>query len=442
MNGGTVLNKEKKTLKGFTLIELIIVLAIFSVIMVLVMSFIDPVSRLMSKTSVRERTASYADNIGEYIDKSVRHSQFIRVFENGFCQTSSAGDELTEQQAVEAFVSDYFDEAVNDKLQPVQGKVRVLKMINTPGDGLEAGRVYESVYDFTSGCGFWSKETMTISGIDTVKYVKKWGNVDILYNVGDIRKDNITKVTASDGIGIPKRDAMGNIITDDEGNPVILRQVTETFTEGTADLDPDYTNIPVINPEHFKDYCYYYKYDFQEFKPITDDDAQSYGLETSSRYYYSRVVPREKSGVNMLLDSVNDIGMVLNIVAYQDNAKGNNKFDITYEAADGTDVSTSVFRSPAYMDTVSMTFQNAIKQDKALSFYSVKRYKDEDSANDVMSPDTGKAYLTSGEPAIVNIDLSNQFLHTAATGDAAKNDNIYIIYAVPSEIEDTEWTMD
>lgn len=442
MNGGTVLNKEKKTLKGFTLIELIIVLAIFSVIMVLVMSFIDPVSRLMSKTSVRERTASYADNIGEYIDKSVRHSKFIRIFENGFCDTLSANSELTEQQAVEAFVSDYFDEAVNDELQPIHGKVRVLKMINTPEDGLESGRVYESVYDFTAGCGYWSKETVIINGFYTPKYVKKWGDIDVTYNVGDVRKDNTTKVTATDGIGIPKRDAMGNIITDDEGNPVMLRQITETFTEGTADLDPNYTNIPVINPEHFEDYCYYYKYDFQEFKPITDDDAQSYGLETSSRYYYSRVVPREKSGVNMLLDSVNDIGMVLNIVAYQDNAKGNNKFDITYEAEDGTDVSTSVFRSPAYMDTVSMTFQNAIKQDKSLSFYSVKRYKDEDSANDVMSPDTGKAYSVDGKPVITNVSLSNQFLHTAATGDAAKNDNIYIIYAVPSEIEDTEWTMD
>ena len=52
-------------MKGFTLIELIIVLAIFSVIMTLVMSFIDPVSRLMTKTSVRERTSAYVDNIGE-----------------------------------------------------------------------------------------------------------------------------------------------------------------------------------------------------------------------------------------------------------------------------------------------------------------------------------------------------------------------------------------
>ena len=43
----------KKKLKGFTLIELIIVLAIFGIILTLVMSFIDPVEKVMTTTSKR-----------------------------------------------------------------------------------------------------------------------------------------------------------------------------------------------------------------------------------------------------------------------------------------------------------------------------------------------------------------------------------------------------
>ena len=53
--------------KGFTLIELIIVLAIFGIILSVVMSLLDPTSKIMKKASTRERTAAYADNISEYI---------------------------------------------------------------------------------------------------------------------------------------------------------------------------------------------------------------------------------------------------------------------------------------------------------------------------------------------------------------------------------------
>ncbi len=74
------MENKKSKLKGFTLIELIIVLAIFSGLMVLIMSFIDPVSRQMTDTSVRERTASYVDNISDYFDGSLRYAQFARVY--------------------------------------------------------------------------------------------------------------------------------------------------------------------------------------------------------------------------------------------------------------------------------------------------------------------------------------------------------------------------
>ena len=152
------MNKNKKVLKGFTLIELIIVLAIFSVIMVLVMSFIDPVSRLMTKTSIRERTAAYVDNIGEYIDKSIRPAQNIVVYEHGLYSKDYTADSCTEEIVVRDFVDTYYDGAIDDNLAPLTGKVHVLKLINSSFQeegayDLESGKIYESVYDFTAGCG-------------------------------------------------------------------------------------------------------------------------------------------------------------------------------------------------------------------------------------------------------------------------------------------------
>lgn len=446
------MNKKKKTLKGFTLIELIIVLAIFSVIMVLVMSFIDPVSKLMSKTSVRERTAAYADNIGEYVDKSVRHAKFIRVFENGLCDTSNPDKSLSEEAAVQAFVDDYFDEAVNNKLQPVKGKVRVLKLVNTSEGSLESGRVYESVYDFTAGCGVFVKE-FNIGG--TPKKVKKWSNdslygesgdgigpVNIGYANGDIKVDGSVVSFVTTPV-VTTTDASGSTVA----TAAVTTMVAETFNHATAILDTSYTDKPVLNEEHFKEYSYYYKYDFQEFKPITD--IEKYGIsdkdKKDSKFYYSQLVPRTKNSVDMLLDSVSDIGLVINVVAYQNNAKGNNKIDTTYTVPGASSENVTIFKSPAYMDTVSMTFQNAIKQDKTLSFYRIDRMEDEkEHDGDPMTENVGKAKVVDDKITFKSGTgySTAQSMHTIATGDAEKNDNIYIIYAVPSEIEDTEWDME
>ena len=47
--------KVSKKLKGFTLLELIIVIALFTIIMAAVMTLIDPVSKVMRKASIQEK---------------------------------------------------------------------------------------------------------------------------------------------------------------------------------------------------------------------------------------------------------------------------------------------------------------------------------------------------------------------------------------------------
>lgn len=132
--------EKKKTLKGFTLIELIIVLAIFSVILALVMSFIDPVSDLMKKTSIKERTAAYSDNIGEYIDKSIHYAKFISIYDK-----TNMDDDQKEAAAKELFKSNLEGVVLNEANdKDVATKVRVLEFMNNGN-----GQIRESVYKFT-----------------------------------------------------------------------------------------------------------------------------------------------------------------------------------------------------------------------------------------------------------------------------------------------------
>jgi prepilin-type N-terminal cleavage/methylation domain-containing protein len=79
-------HKEGKALKntikkGFTLIELIIVMAIFSIIMLGAMSLVDPVSTIHSRTSATEKTSAYAENIELYLKGSLQYADNLWVFQ-------------------------------------------------------------------------------------------------------------------------------------------------------------------------------------------------------------------------------------------------------------------------------------------------------------------------------------------------------------------------
>lgn len=149
------MNKKKK-LNGFTLIELVIVLAIFGIILAVIMSLIQPATKIMKKASVRESTASYSDNISEYLDNSLHYSSFMYVYENGFADL--LGYEISEEDAVNFFVNQTFDGAVGtedgETCIPLKGRVHVLKLLNNDttigSETYKAGRVLESTYDFTA----------------------------------------------------------------------------------------------------------------------------------------------------------------------------------------------------------------------------------------------------------------------------------------------------
>ena len=139
--------KVSKKLKGFTLLELIIVIALFTIIMAAVMTLIDPVSKVMSKASIQEKNSSSVNVIKDYLEGSMKYSAFLTAYTGEFNGTVFNSKTIVdEEDAVEDFVDTYFDSRIDSNKDLAKGKVRVIEIDNTDG-----GKIYESVYNFTAG---------------------------------------------------------------------------------------------------------------------------------------------------------------------------------------------------------------------------------------------------------------------------------------------------
>lgn len=422
------MKKSKKSLKGFTLIELIIVLAIFGVIMVLVMSFIDPVSKVMGKTSVRERTASYVDNIGEYLEKSMRYASYVRVFDGDFCDRKKADDTdsslnivTTEEKAVVQFIDDYFDGAINSDGDPLTGKVHVLKLCNDHTLGTDKeGTIYETVYDFTAGVSVvYQIENPTDHSIS---YTRRWS---------DDEEEELRKPVNPDPLPDPAYYTPQATVASD----FIHSQIS---VSGTA-------NLPIINPEHFESYSYYYNIGYCTFDPITPGNLENYtGVDTDTDEYYSEL-STVRSGYSSRSFS-------LCTVAYKHDDKVNNRIVSTktfIDEASGMETTAQVnlFLSPSYMNMTGTSLINqALLTDPLRAEYFRKaRYIGPDVI-DITNPGNNKmagaVKSGEGESTIEPINLtdaiapiSDAFTHyTAVPNVADPSENIYFIYVVPSEI--------
>ena len=76
------MNKVSKTMrKGFTLVELMVVMAIMGILLVAVMSMTTPVSRMFRRTSVSENVYSAGDNITNYLQRTLQYADNVWVFD-------------------------------------------------------------------------------------------------------------------------------------------------------------------------------------------------------------------------------------------------------------------------------------------------------------------------------------------------------------------------
>lgn len=377
--GGKKMGNKRK-LKGFTLIELMIVLAIFAVILSLVMSFVDPVSKLMKTTSTRERTAAYVDNISEYIDNSLHYARFIRIYNGDFCdeeETARLSEDIyeAEKKTAELLVKDMLNDAVDENCQPIKGQVRVLKLINTPVDmngnsatndavDLKEGQIYESVYKFTAGSYITEK-------------IEKIEN---------------------------PRDAIIDVIS---------------------------VNSPVINDEHMEEYNYYYKKGYFTLDPIIDYDNYSDSIGTSfakaKRAYFSRL--------NSISDHYTTMGesLCINVVSY---IKGNKVENVSHSVSEGvTEDNLVLFKSPSQINSASMALPNVRKCTEAGEVICIR--PDRDASTGKIIEDSFTTSSAGGTNSDTGLPY-REFTPAYTGADVSYiTDNIYIVYIMPEEIFDT-----
>ncbi len=97
IGGGNDMMKHIK--KGFTLIELIVVMAIFSILMVGVMVLIDPVSNMFKNTAMSEKTYAYANNVQQYLQTKLEYAEDVFVGSSGKMGLTTDGGANSEKLA-------------------------------------------------------------------------------------------------------------------------------------------------------------------------------------------------------------------------------------------------------------------------------------------------------------------------------------------------------
>lgn len=89
------MKRKRKKLSGFTLVELIIVVAIFSGIAVGALAMVRPAMQIFNRTSSQEGAGANIDNITRYLQDNLRYADRVNVYQ-GYGKTKPE-DMLTKQ---------------------------------------------------------------------------------------------------------------------------------------------------------------------------------------------------------------------------------------------------------------------------------------------------------------------------------------------------------
>ena len=143
---------KKRVHKGFTLLELVIVMALFSLVMYSVAKLFAPVSKFFVRSSNYESTTACVDNMKRAIEGNLKYADRVRCYSDfAPCTTAAhtsdpdayvASPALIEQ--VNMFWTDYF---MNRQYIDYKGKIYVMAFDNTVYETNLAG--YSTLHDFT-----------------------------------------------------------------------------------------------------------------------------------------------------------------------------------------------------------------------------------------------------------------------------------------------------
>lgn len=251
----------KQRLKGFTLIELIIVMALFSLVMYSVIQLLDPVTKFFVRSSNFESTTACVDNITRSIEGNLKYADRVRAY--AYYSPYSSGLSYTDAPDISSDLSTHVTDFYNYFFQNRRaidsaGYIYVLAFDNTRlSDADIATATYNKLSDFSdakqnsgkmilykfwfnnyddkhdeiteilatpteyknngslnTGTALWMPTGVTPEAGITDWYVnqKLYGNYEYRYELGTLSSDS--------AVATPVLDAEGNPVLDAEGNPV------------------------------------------------------------------------------------------------------------------------------------------------------------------------------------------------------------------------------
>ena len=411
--------KKNKKLKGFTLIELIVVMAIFGILMVAVMSVIDPLSKLMKRASIQEANSAAVDNIKRYFEGSLRYAECLETFEGGLIdndgknydnystgEMSQLGATDNETAAVINFIDNHYTDRTNAGTDnQLKGKVRMLKIDNGAG-----GVVSEYEWDFEAGYTYMQFD---MAG-------------------------NVKQKPATDNAGLP----VYTLSDPNDPNSALIPVMKNDLGRVHAKLSNQKFDSNVINPVYYENYSFLFTPGYNEMQTIFDDSVVNSLFDTSedgASDYYAYVTPVVASN-GSTYGSFSPEMFSISVITYRNDS-------VTATMPDDPNTteieSQTAFKSPFALSNVNMSLVNIRSSFSGSSSdkWGPIRYSGKPKINGVLAPntytplanmvdtdgDTVWDYERIGLDQAAKID-SNFFKYApAATDDGC----IYFIYTLP-----------
>lgn len=238
MRGGETMNKIKK---GFTLLELIIVMAIFSILMVGVMALIKPVSNMFKNTAISEKTYSYANNVQQYLQTKLEYAEDVYVGTSSKMGLTSDGVANNEEIAklVEKFRLNHFEETVlthdqGNTLEYINGKIHVVRLVNkdgtdSQGNAVRKGQITHRVYDFNSKSDAKIADDTVVDEVAELNPAYLSGRdaaYDFSYTLGGTAKLKTVTPTDDKGDPISSKETFKALDMDINDNPINISHST------------------------------------------------------------------------------------------------------------------------------------------------------------------------------------------------------------------------
>ena len=281
----------KRKVKGFTLVELLVVMAIFGIIMFGALQLIPPVMKMMVQADVHESGNAAVSSISGYLESELSTAEYLYA-SNVLPATTSVGVneiELADKKLVRDFVTQFYEGVLKNGATATSpdygnGKVHVLLIDNTQNGKIseivykvrdfeigitDSDLIYESSteyavnkayydnYNFEIMCGTYDESSFDLT--DPVSYQDFLNNLSSRNTAFSIRATTHRNNTDYSFVTNSTM-SLVNIFNNPTGVPGVYYGITEVYDPGTQTLTPyivDITNG--YNEDGFSKYMSKYK---------------------------------------------------------------------------------------------------------------------------------------------------------------------------------------